>query len=154
MYWRTSDQLLTLWLGSLQVFIPQPDKVHMYCTIQSMKWDLQGHRRLHVEVGRQGSFRRYDTHGWSQFKADFYTFKMRPNLLMQSSYDHQRLMLFFFGMSCIFKDIDVNIQKKLCKCLSFQKNIHTFRLLMGFKRIINFLVHPMQQEKNLYNSIK
>ena len=53
--------LLIPWLGSLQVFIPQPDKEHMYCTIRSMNCTLQGHRRLHVEVGRQGSYRRYDT---------------------------------------------------------------------------------------------
>ena len=46
--------------GFITAIYTQPDKVHMYWTIQSMNWDLQGHRRPHVEVERQGSYRRYD----------------------------------------------------------------------------------------------
>ena len=60
------QSLLMIWLGSLQLFIPQPDNVHMYYTIQSMNWE--GHRRLHVEVGRQGSYRRYDSF---RYKTNF-----------------------------------------------------------------------------------
>ena len=48
------------WVHYRYLYPSQIRYIHMYCTVQSMKWDLQGHHRLHVEVGRQGSYRRYD----------------------------------------------------------------------------------------------
>ena len=46
-------------LGTHTIYT-QPDKVHMYCTIQSMNCVLQGRRQLHVEVGQLGSYWGYD----------------------------------------------------------------------------------------------
>ena len=51
-------------LGTHTIYT-QPDKVHMYCTIQSMNCALQGRRQLHVEIGRLGSYRGYDNNNVS-----------------------------------------------------------------------------------------
>ena len=46
-------------LGTHTIYT-QPDRIHMYCTIQSMNRVLQGRRQLLVEVRRLGSYRGYD----------------------------------------------------------------------------------------------
>ena len=60
--------LLSIWLGSLQLFIPQPDNVHMCYTIQSTNWEQgylrsslapRGGARIRLRGGRYTTF--YDS---------------------------------------------------------------------------------------------
>ena len=60
-------------------FYSQPDKVHMYCTIQSMNCVLKVNRQLLVEIGRLGSCG--ISHPWHKPPPPYIRLRVTPGMV-------------------------------------------------------------------------
>ena len=128
---------LLMYIAEQAIIYWYPDWIHhsiytsqviyiMYCTMLSMDRDLEGRRWLHVEVGRQESYRRYDK---KNMQKEFFLY----NQSLSSSKSS------ISGFSC-FKNINIYICIGGTKALAdaSTKNASFFYMLPK----VGFLVHP------------